>query len=534
MANTFRIPNLNSFRWRLKTVDKDPRYESLPFDDVVDPNCYSAKWKTVDRAQIQLLSDYEPTLTIHDYWSDEQIDDISIPEIDFNVLDVTFKCYQAEVVFAEYGEGDYYCRLTYNDGVNDIIWETSPLEVRDEQPLTLLFECTNKENDKDVIFDTGIVFNFRVEGIRDRKFLPKSANQLYTDQIYNVTQENSIPFRNFTIDIGMASGLPNWVIDKINLLFSLNQKKVDGTYYEKAEENSEFEPTRGDIGLNEDGWWSINVIPKINNLGYSYKTGSDDLNNDYKVVRESKFYENVADGFSIGDIFKTHTVLDYLKITNKSLAPFSLKLGTTNGGNEIGEYSFTEDLTDVWSVRHAFETIQTVYITLVGDVTIDVYVAYDQLDAKPAPVPVSGSGGFVKNTVYLYEELNDGDFENHWDIGTGLGKADTPFFGCAMSDGRNGTLDRSNQFIIGFDLDNPSSRDTVVGSNQITLVKANIPPLPIPFGRDRKAGNAGLDVISAEYPGPFGTLEKDAGGTSQPIDNRPLSRITVLFVKISD
>lgn len=535
MADVFQIPIANSFRWRIQTPVVDPRYNSLPFEEQVDNNCYWAKWQTIDKAQVQLLSDFVPTLDIRDYYSNDIVLNVPILVTPFNILDVTFKCYEAEILWAIVGEGDYYLTLTYNDGTNDIVYETSPIQVRDEQPQTMLFECKNSENDKGVIFETGIVINFRVEGLKDRKFLPKSDSQLYTDQKYNQTQENSIPYRNFTIDIGTADGLPNWVIDKVNVLFSLDQKKVDGTYYEKEDDGTNFEPTRADIGYNEDGWWSLSVVPQDNLFLQAYTTGENPINGDYKVVRDSKSYLNIAADVTASGIFKTNYVLDYAKITNKLLAPFTIKFGTTNGGNEIAEQDISSDLTSIVTLRYGFETAQDVYITGLTGQSVDIWLAFDKLDAVSVVPAPAGSGGFVKNTVYMYEELTDGDFDIHWDVSTGLGRAGTGYEGCALSDGRNGTIDRAFLLPMPWDRTLPATRDTSIGNvdNQLVQTVAQMPSHTHSYNL-RIRGN----VYPNQTDNADGTIDSPrttgSAGLGQAMDITPHSLVTVFFVKITD
>jgi len=133
MANTFRIPLLNSFRWVNANPNVDARYNSKPFDDKVDqynPNGpYYAKWQTNDKAQIQLLSDFVPSLNFYDYCSNKFYLNIPITPIGTQILGVTFVCYQAEVDFSLFAEGDYYGQITYNDGTQDQVWQTSPLNL---------------------------------------------------------------------------------------------------------------------------------------------------------------------------------------------------------------------------------------------------------------------------------------------------------------------------------------------------------------------------------------------------------------------
>jgi len=557
MPNTFRIPLLNSFRWVKKNPITDSRYNTLPFDYEVDqynPNgCYFAKWQTNDRAQVQFLSDFTCELKFYNFYTNIFYIGIPILEVNTSIVGQTFKCYEAEIDFSDFDEGEYYAEITYNDGTTDIIWQTSPLEVRELHAETLLYEYKNSRNDKDIIFETGIKFNFRVEG-SITNYLPKSNNELYVDQEYDVTQENSIPFRNFTNLIGSARGLPNWVIDKLNLVFSVDEKQIDGVYFEKADAGSSFEPTRQDVGRNKDGYWSLLVVPNESYTIDELTTGETPIDNDYKVVRKNEAYNSTGANLTISGIFKTKSVLDYIGITNKTFTAFTLNIGTTNGGSEIAIWYVPADVTSVKTIRHKFNAITDIYLTGIteqGGLDLDIDLCYDQLDATSV-IP-SGGGGFNLPIGFVgeYEEVNDGDFEIYWDGETGLGKVGTGYEGCAIS-GTNGTKNRSGKVSIGWDIENTTERDTEVGSNLITLTKAQLPNEGLLLFRDQvnpSNGDIPTDTTNVARAGtnggggiPYELRRGNTGafvGLSSPlgegaaIDITPAGLITLKFVKIA-
>jgi len=534
----FKVPLLNSLRWVEKDPVIDPRYNKRPFDleiDQYNPNgCYYAKWQTNDKAQVQVISDYVPELNFYHYATDRLYKTIAIPESPTNILDVTYKCYEAEIDFSEFDEGDYYGQLEYNDGSQDKIWQTSPISVADLHKDTILYEYKNSINDYGVVFDTGIVFNFRVEGGLYSPLF-KSNTEQYTDQKYNITQEDSIPFRNFSHIVGTAEGVPNWVIDKCNRIFAVDQKQINGVFYERAEAGSEFEPTRNENSLNQDGFWSLAVIPKDNNNLEQYTTGDEPINQDYVVIRKNEPRLNIAANIAISGVFRERSVLDYIAINNKTFSEFTLLIGTSNGGSEIGTWDIPTDVTSVKTIRHRFNSAQTLYlsgITETGGLNIDFDFIYDQADAVPVIPSGGGVAAFPIGFGAFYEEINDGDFEIQWDGETGLGKAGAGYEGWAIS-GTNGTIDRKNTFMIGWDSTQPITRDTIIGSNSLTLTKEQLPVNNVTFGKDRKGGNAGVDVLSASTAGVTGQIAYNMGGSGNPIDIRPRSLVTMWIVKIT-
>lgn len=562
---TFEIPLLNPFRFVNLNPAIDPRYNTLPFDlqnDIKNPNGpYVQKWQINDTAKVQVLSDYAPgdgegqsllSFDIYDVnFPTTVYKNIPLNAADLAIVGQTFLIYEGEIDFAEFAAGNYVGEISYTDENEDVqIWQTSRFNVAEIQYKTQLVEYKNTFNDKGVIFDTDILFNIRIESTI-REYTPKSAAEDYIDQEYNNYSLNDIPYRTFKYYIGKASGLPNWIIDKMNLIFTLNSIQIDGVYYNKVS-GQEFELTRPTGGINEDGFMSIQIMPSDNfNLTKFDTTGlanPDEL----KVIRKDIHYPANSADIVINGIFKTYTNLVGLYIINTGLDAFEIKIGTSAPvegvpSDDIKTLEIPADETSVHFINSYFKVAKTLYLSGFEGTNCDIYVIYDQLDAPVLDISAPTQSPFPKGYFGYYFEVDDGDFELDWNVGTGQGLR--KYIGCSLVN-KNGLFDIDGNNISGclpqiWDQTQPDTRQTSVGDNEITLELDNIPPItPRLRGQAGNkpafgSGNVGIwvtfDPDTSKNVGDAISLDPvPANDPVIPIENQPKAIILAAFVKITD
>lgn len=161
----------------------------------------------------------------------------------------------------------YAIRLEY---VPDKIYISEPIYIRDEWPETSLIECRNLTNKG----QDGIIFNFiptiydsyigtffsptfrhRIEGdIVSYEFDSNDAQ--FTEQDWEERQMSSTAWKEYVLNIGGDIGVPMYLFDKLNAVFSCDYKAVNGTRFEKSNgakwqmDNAEFYPMyNGDLSL---------------------------------------------------------------------------------------------------------------------------------------------------------------------------------------------------------------------------------------------------------------------------------------------
>lgn len=291
MANIFKIAPLNPIRFYNAPNPADPTKRGLPYDlpfnlyyqelpdgsydfDHSDPKCYPQKFTIYEGTKIQILSDYSNiTATIRDEVTKKIILTLDVVPMSTTIVGQSFSVYEVEIPFYDLiEEGYYYVDLTYfkTEIGTTVTLISEVIDVKKEHPNTLLFTYKNSVNNFDVIFNTGIEFNIRVEG-DIQNFEPSSEDELYIDQKRNSTKLYSLPYQLFTLYIGGAAGLPAWMNDKMNRVMSCDIIQIDGAYFEKNE-GAEWEFSRQDdypfFGMN------IQITPTENRFTNQYTTVS--------------------------------------------------------------------------------------------------------------------------------------------------------------------------------------------------------------------------------------------------------------------
>ena len=154
-------------------------------------------------------------------------------------------------------------------------------------------------------------------------------------------------------------------------------------------------------------------------------------------------------------VFKKYTLLKNISIGNNGSSPATLSVGYSANGTDLVNAESIEVPSNNEAhnidIHKFFWGPVTLYITLSAGANLDIAYDYLQYDASPVAPGTSGAtSGFPINFIGMWEAINDTDFATHWDIATGLGKTGTPYAGCAICDGRNGTVDRGGSVAIGF------------------------------------------------------------------------------------
>lgn len=480
----FNIAILNPLRF-IDTSDINSSFDgNFAIDQVLsyqNPKCYFQKWQISDVLKLQVLSDFVPSdLVFREVSTNMAEATVSWIEKPAVIVDQTFKVYELDFEFIGLDPGKYYAEFSYTDeDDNEHVLISEPMHVALAQENTLLLQYKNSVNDFDTIFDTGIVFNFRVESaIKD--FTPGNNRAIYNDQRANPTLLSAVPYRKFKFYIGFQYGLPAWVVDKVNFIQSVDQVKYNNIYYQIVE-GAEFE-----IETNENNSFaggSIEVQPTNNNFNrYSTIPSEDGDNIFYNMGRRSDHF-NIGDNFNVPGVFKSASLLEQILVTKRGPAgTLTITFGTTPGGSEIGIFD-VDDSKFIQTGPYWFTGTTTVYVTGldVADVDIDIQFLYLQTDAPPidlgnlpGPAPVINLG---KNATIPYIETMPGEFDLDFDIETGLGRANTKWVGWAMADGRNGTTNISGKTLVGVDLTDANLNEPkkVFGAKTHTLSEAELP-----------------------------------------------------------
>lgn len=515
-----------------------------------DKKCYFQKWQRDDQTRLQILSDHSDiSFTIHDLYTDAVVLTIIPIDMEVNVIGQSFRVYEVPIDFSQLIEGEYYAVISYtNDLEQDISIYSEPMMVRDEHDSTLLIQYRNSDNNFSIVFDTDIVFTIRVEGVIDQ-FTPQSDDVVYNDQKRNATLLSSIPYRSYTLFIGHAEGIANWMADKINRAMACDMVMIDGDYYEKTE-GASWEVNRADayafLGM------TLEIMPVENRFLNRLKTGKEP--GEVTIVQKISNYNDISGDMAVVGKFRENTLLEKICIIRTGPA-FNFLVGTTEGGSEIGEFQIT-DLVTTLNINWLFTAERTLYLSGVTEVSF-LSLIYKQLDEPPIPTGIGGTpnpyASLGKGAMVIYHEINEGDLDRDFSVSTGLGNPDTQWEGWAISDGRNSTIDMGGVFPLGYKAGTNQPGDTG-GVSEIKITTANLPAhvhhtvvdgsAPTPnlqahnsIAKNRTSGgnsNANLGGILSEP-----TLGKTSNAGVPPEDQHPINimnpyRVVIWVTKIAE
>lgn len=150
------------------------------------------------------------------------------------LVNVDFAPYEANGALDDIEDGVYFWLLTAGSDDNVQTFVSEPFEVAETWPNTMLMEYSNDKNDFDVIFkriENGQVaylkLNYRIEATL-LDFQPGGRSTKYEDQNLDVTTLKSQTFRNWSFVLGPATGVPDYVSDKVSRIFDCSSVLLDG------------------------------------------------------------------------------------------------------------------------------------------------------------------------------------------------------------------------------------------------------------------------------------------------------------------
>lgn len=260
----------------------------------------------------------------------------------------------------------------------------------------------------------------------------------------------------------------------------------------------------------------------------------------YSGITNCKILSYIAKttNITVAGTFRNMSDLNNVILLNNSGADINLAIGTTNGGSEIGAITLPNGVTQL-GVKYFFTSAQTVYFTGLTGKNFSLFVLYLQLDEAPV-IPPSGAGSnhpFMYGTLYPFYPMYAGHENTVWNFVTGYGKTGSGYE-TAMLMGTNGTDD------IGDFLKGHKTGETIggdYGASQITILKTNLPSLQDKiYGQQGNkpgfgGGRQGIWVTqdgSGNNAGDVPYNLQELGGSSTPIDIKPLAKIVLYFTGI--
>lgn len=244
---------------------------------------------------------------------------------------------------------------------------------------------------------------------------------------------------------------------------------------------------------------------------------------------------------TIPSVFRNNTQLQDIIFLNNSGTSIMLNIGTTNGGDELGQVILATGVTTI-GIQNYFSSPQTLYLTGLTGKAFSVFILYFQLDEAPAIPPTSsgGSGGYDYGTLYTFLPMYPGHENMAWDFTSDTGKSGTPWEGCLL-------VDLPETYLTGYKVGDTLGGDAGNATGNVTLSLGNLPAHShFMFNGDTQSGG-GNDLDDGSYVlfERNGSLTRayimaksgtpplrgstSAVGTATPFNIKPKSKIVLYF-----
>lgn len=482
--------------WLKPKVAANPLYATVPFEEW-DDTCYMQPF-TNEETTLQVLAKVGQTFTfkLYDIYTNALVQNFVPVNTGYTTQYqlVNYVVWETTINLTGVPYGKYYLELFYNDGVTDQIAQGS-IEVRGVDE-TLLISYKNTINKFSAIFDTGFTPVLRVEGII-KNYIPEFDDLVYNDEIHNTTLLDSEYFDQFKAYFpGLSGYIPAWMAKRINIALGCDVVTIDGVSYQRIEGSkwdTQHSPEDDKMGI------SIDITPTVNNYNERLKAATTNTGNFQNVRNATPPYKLVGADFQISGIFKNNVVLAYFAFKNFNNTAFTLNIGTTPGGAELGTFPIGVEDTFTVNIDVEFNSTETVYlsgITGVTGISLEAYAVYDILDAPRITLPFSATDTLGKGATIRYKEIAPGDLVQAFDVASGLGLIGSKWEKWAFADGRNGGIDESGCVAVMFDPAQAdyllSKLDTKGGADSITLTTSQLPNFYLKmFGSDVNVGSGG-------------------------------------------
>lgn len=268
-GNKIRVGKGSPLKFSRVSPPVNPKYHTVFFDEDWFVNTikpwqtqveYFQKWQKTDEIDLQVQANYDPIkLEIRDC-AGRTIDTLDFELRNTVIEGQPFQVYELNIQLADLAEGVYYFLLIAGFGDSIQMMVSEGIDLKLSHPDTVLIEYSNSFNKGGIIWDTGIKMAVRVEG-EIINYEPGSEDVMYIDQTHDTEPLSSVPYDGFTFAIGGSFGIPDWVAQKINWIFSLDSVFLDGRQFVKAE-GAKFEKVQ--VENYPMNGWTLQISPSRN------------------------------------------------------------------------------------------------------------------------------------------------------------------------------------------------------------------------------------------------------------------------------
>ena len=143
--------------------------------------------------------------------------------------------YTGSVSLSALPAGIYYLIWTMGTGPGTATWISEGINVQPSwDNNTIRFDYSNSRNKLAAIFNStaGYLPCLRIPGQINR-YVPKSKYTTFVDQPQDIDLLNAIPYDTWTLEVGRGSGLPDYLMRKIDRIMLLDTVLIDGDQYSR-------------------------------------------------------------------------------------------------------------------------------------------------------------------------------------------------------------------------------------------------------------------------------------------------------------
>lgn len=246
MDSLLLIPSLNPVTFFNPNVTSPAAYVNKQFDDYSfqdrgqywqQYSNYSRVWQTTDIIVLQFESSFDPIII--ELLDQNKQSIITLPALVGlpNKYIPTTHSFEIKMSLAGLQTGCYQLRATFGVGAGQLIMYTDYQYISSVPiPNTILINYYNTRFFKDIIFETGVQFQMRVQGfIDDDNSIRPLKQEVYRNQQYSNQVLSSKSTRNVPVHFGDFYGLPVDVTELLEQIFECNTVTLDGKLYGLAD-----------------------------------------------------------------------------------------------------------------------------------------------------------------------------------------------------------------------------------------------------------------------------------------------------------
>ena len=181
--------------------------------------------------------------------------------------------YEVDQALTGIAQGYYYLRISASDADDDILLISEPLQIKERHDYSKLLEYSHFQNKDGIFFETDIVLQLRVSGELTYK-QPASRDTSYEDQSLDQTLLDSVPYRIWELYVGGTTGIPSYLIDRINRILGCSSLAVDGKSFTKSD-GAKLEEKASDDERYPLRGWTVDLQEAENPYAAEYSTVAD-------------------------------------------------------------------------------------------------------------------------------------------------------------------------------------------------------------------------------------------------------------------